>query len=367
MAYASGANPGKAPNSTVFTGDIGSQTRLATSGEFASYLQEVIFEQSAMVQSGLLATDSRLNNKGGVLIELPFFAPLNYNEEVLDSSSTWGDQGKGVLTWQKQTASTQFGVFTNRTAGFSVDDLSKVEVGEDALANIAGQLSTDMNRKFTARLISQLSGLFDTALASHVVTVGVEADTAGELTDANFLSAAAVTQAKARLGERGNTMSVLVCHSNVAFHMQQLGMLTFQTAGNTVNYASNGVGVTNTEIGYFAGLKVVIDDQVPVTVSPGKTPIYTCYLAQPGIIKTGSQYPLDIEYVRSVDTWTNQMAVKYSQCTHVLGTTYQGTPVTGLANSDLATGSNWAAAYSDTRLIPLMSLEVNSPLAGVNA
>ena len=54
-----------------------------------------------MVQSGLIQTDARLNNITGVTVELPFFAPLNYNEEVLDSSATWGDQGKGVLTWQK--------------------------------------------------------------------------------------------------------------------------------------------------------------------------------------------------------------------------------------------------------------------------
>jgi hypothetical protein len=366
MAYALGANPGTTPNANTFTSDIGSATRLATSGEFSKYLTEQIFESSAMVQSGLLATDARMNNVTGVLVELPFFAPLNYNEEVLDSSNKWGDQGKGVLTWQKQTASTQYGVFTNRTAGFSMDDLSKVETGEDALGNIASQLSRDMNRKLTAKVISQLTGLFDTALAGHVVTVGTEADAVDDLTEANFLSAGAVTQAKARLGERGNDLTVLVCHSAVAFHMQNLGMLTFQNAGGSVNYASNGVGVTNTQVGYFAGMQVVIDDQVPVSSTAEKTPVYTCYLAQPGVIRTGGQYPLTIEYARSIDTWTNQMAIKYNTCHHVLGTTFAGSPTTGLSNAALATGSNWAAAFSDTRLIPLMQLDVNTPYGGVN-
>jgi hypothetical protein len=223
-----------------------------------------------------------------------------------------------------------------------------------------------MNRKLTAKVISQLTGLFDTALAGHVVTVGTEADAVDDLTEANFLSAGAVTQAKARLGERGNDLTVLVCHSAVAFHMQNLGMLTFQNAGGSVNYASNGVGVTNTQVGYFAGMQVVIDDQVPVSSTAEKTPVYTCYLAQPGVIRTGGQYPLTIEYARSIDTWTNQMAIKYNTCHHVLGTTFAGSPTTGLSNAALATGSNWAAAFSDTRLIPLMQLDVNTPYGGVN-
>ena len=105
---------------------------------------------------------------------------------------------------------------------------------------------------------------------------------------------------------------------------------------------------------------------MPKTSTSAKTPIYTCYLAQPGVIRTGSQYPLDIEYARSIDSWTNQMAVKYSQCTHVLGTSYKGSPTTGLSNTDLATANKWELAYSDSRLIPLVQLDVNSPFGGLN-
>ena len=367
MAYALGANPGTSPNANTFTSDIGSLTRLATSAPFSSYLQEAIFESSAMVQSGLIATDARLNNITGVIAELPFFAPLNYNEEVLDSSATWGDQGKGVLTWQKQTAGTQYGVHTNRTAGFSMDDLSVVETGEDALANIRSQLATDMNRKLTAKVISQLTGLFDTALASHVMTIATEAADYTGYTDANYLNAGAVTQAKSLLGERGGELSVIVMHSAVAYHLQALGMLTFMNSGGTVNYASNGIGVTETSVGYFAGLRVVIDDQLPKTDTSSMTPIFTCYLAAPGVIRTGSQFPLTIETARSIDTWTNQMAIKYNTIHHVLGTSFVGTPSTGLANTALATGSNWECVFSDDRLIPLVQIDCATPYGGINA
>jgi hypothetical protein len=69
--FASGANWGTAPNASVFTSDIGSVTRLATSAPFSKYLTEQIVENSAMIQSGLIQTDARLNNVTGVLVELP--------------------------------------------------------------------------------------------------------------------------------------------------------------------------------------------------------------------------------------------------------------------------------------------------------
>ena len=77
------------PDAT-FTSDIGSITRLATSAPFGRYLQEEIFQQSAFYTSGILAADARLNGVQGTRVELPFFAPLNYIEERVDSSDTWG-------------------------------------------------------------------------------------------------------------------------------------------------------------------------------------------------------------------------------------------------------------------------------------
>ena len=43
-----------------------------------------------MIQSGLIQTDSRLNNVTGVLAELPFFDQLDYTEESVDSSAMVG-------------------------------------------------------------------------------------------------------------------------------------------------------------------------------------------------------------------------------------------------------------------------------------
>ena len=358
--FASGANWGTTPNASTFTSDIGSATRLATSAPFSRYLTEQIVANSAMIQSGMIQTDARLNGITGVLAELPFFDALAYTEENIDSSATWGTQGKGVLTTQKQTASTQYGPIVTRGAAFSADLLSQYETGEDALANVSAQLSRKINVDITSKIVAQLTGLFGTALAAN--SLNIAAGTGDTPDDSNYLTAASVTRAKYLLGEKASDVSVLVVHPDVAAQMEAMGMLTFLNSGGQVNYASNGIGVTDTQIGYFAGLRVVIDSQVP-TVSDGLTTGdamgYTCYLAAPGVIRTGSQFPLTIKADEDILSLQNVMSVSYNRLDHVLGTSYGG----GMHpdNADLANAANWTLAFSQSQNVPLIEMIVNTP------
>ena len=101
--------------------------------------------------------------------------------------------------------------------------------------------------------------------------------------ETNYLTAASVTAAKYLLGENAADVSVLVIHPSVAADLEARGMLTFVNSGGVINYASNGIGITDTQIGYFAGLRVVVDSQVPLvtpdTGTTGDAMGYTCYLA----------------------------------------------------------------------------------------
>ena len=362
--FASGLNWGSgSPDNASFTSDIGSATRLATSGSFSRYLTEQIVENSAMIQSGLIATDARLNNVTGVLVELPFFDQLDYTEENVDSSAKWGTvtPNSGRYTTQKHSASTQYGPIVTRGAAFAADMLHQYETGEQALQNISAQLTRKINKDITTKIISQLTGLFGVALAGNSLNKAALTTVAPD--DSNYLTAASVTQAKYLLGEKAADVSVLVVHPLVAADMEARGMLTFINSGGTVNYASNGVGVTDTQIGFFAGLRVVVDSQVP-TVDPasatsGDAVGYTCYLAAPGVIRTGSQFPLSIKQNEDILSLQDVMSVTYNRLDHVLGTSYTG----GMhpENSDLADEGNWELAYTSRENVPLVELIVNTP------
>ena len=359
--FASGKNWGTTPDAATFTSDIGSATRLATSGAFARYLTEQIVENSAMIQSGLIQTDSRLNNVTGVLVELPFFDQLDYVEENVDSSAKWGTGGAGRYQTQKHTASTQYGTIVTRGAAFAADMLSQYETGEKALENVSAQLTRKINKDITSKIVSQFTGLFGTALAGNTLNVAAAAGetAAGE----NYLNAQNVTAAKYLLGEKAADVSILVVHPLVAADMEARGMLVFQNSGGTVEYASNGVGVTNTQVGYFAGLRVVVDSQVP-TVDPasGKTGDavgYVSYLAAPGVVRTGSQFPLSIKANEDILSLQDVMSVTYNRIDHVLGTSFGGDPHP--ENSDLADPSSWSLAYSSRENVPLIQMVTNTP------
>ena len=151
--------------------------------------------------------------------------------------------------------------------------------------------------------------------------------------------------------------------------MEARGMLTFLNNGGTVNYASNGVGVTDTQIGYFAGLRVVVDDQVP-TVDPGSSTSgdhlrYTCYLAAPGVIRTGSQFPLSIKQnVRLTPVSPRRDVCDVNCMITSLARPGRG-DIQHQENSDLADASNWDLA-SLIENVPLIELIVNTPYGQIN-
>ena len=351
------------PDST-FSSDIGSITRLATSAPFRGYLTEEIFQNSAFVTSGILRPDAVLSGVTGTRVEVPFFAPLNYIEERVDSSDSWGLNQSGYYTSQKTKASTQYATITTRGAMFSADDLSRYETGEDALANIRSQLARDMARKMDQKLISQVWGLVSSPdgplYDTHVCDVSVNT---GTPSIANTLSPSSVTGAKYKLGERAGDINAIAVHPDVAAWLETAGMLTYTNVTNTANAASSiwgsgGIGLSSTEVRLFAGLRVVVDEQLPVICNPGGPAQYHCYMFGDGVVRTGQQFPLLLETERNIASLQNAMAVTYSNCMHVLGTSWQSVH-DGPTNEQLRDGSNWSLAYCDPRLIPLIDLVVN--------
>ncbi len=295
-----------------------------------------------------------------------FFDQLQYTEENVDSSATWGTvtPGSGRYTTQRHTASTQYSPIVTRGAAFAADMLSQYETGEEALQSVAAQLTRKINTDITAKVISQFTGLFGTALAGNSLNVAVAAG--GTAAGENFLNAQNVTAAKYLLGENAADVSILVVHPSVAADMEARGQLVFQNNGGTVEYASNGVGVTNTQVGWFAGLKVVVDSQVPTVAPAGGTTGdalgYCCYLAAAAVVRTGSQFPLMIKQNDDILSLQDVMSVTYSRIDHVLGTSDGGDMHP--TNADLADESNWTLAYTSRENVPLIQLIVNSPYGG---
>jgi hypothetical protein len=373
MAAAVNYNWGTSPDQSVFGSaqpdGIASPTRLATSAPFARYLAEDLYERCLFVKSGVLARDSRLTGITGTRVEMPMFDIFDPAEEVVESNATWGDNGAGYYTSQKITADTQYAPYCTRGFMHSMDDLSQYQTGEDALAHMRTKLAAALDKKQTLKLVNQLEGIFDTALAANSLDLSESA--AGSEDEANMFSLQNVISAQYLLGEHAQELSTIVVHPLVAAQLQLQGQLTFSspagvTPSSNLEWGGGGIGVSNTQIGFYNGFQVIVDSMVPVIGSAGENNQYVSYMFGPGVIRTGSQFPINIETERNIASLQDSMAVTYSQIHHIVGTSWNATK-DHPKNSDLATGSNWGLAYKDPRNIHAVRLVTNVNGGGVAA
>ena len=143
-------------------------------------------------------------------------------------------------------------------------------------------------------------------------------------------------------------------------------MLTFSTSalstGTGIQWGGGGVGVTDTSVGQFAGMNVVVDSSVNSVVpgSSGHIKEFYCYLIKSGTILEGEQSPLSIESDRNILSKQDVMSVDYHSAYHVMGTKWTSA-TDNPTNAALANDNNWALTY-DADLIPIVELIVNSPL-----
>jgi hypothetical protein len=343
----------------VLLADIVKRNNLST------YVSEAIKDRSLFLKSGAVVRNSVLDSReGGTRIQVPEFNPVTPTEEIMNGTATWGTSNNGYLTPQKVGTDTQIATICHRGFAYAVDDIAMLAAGEDPMLHIRNQLADAINKLNSARLFSQLAGLFGTALSANSLDLGVAAASgAGE---ANFLTGASVARARALLGERGDELDILVVHPSVGFYLYQIGLLTFSTsalaAAGSVVWGGGGVGVGARAIGEFAGCRVIMDPLVN-TVAPGTAGHqreFYCYLTRSGTIMEGVQQDLRIEADRNILSKQDVLSVDYHSAYHVMGTKWVDAG-DNPTNTNLATANKWGATY-DIDLIPLVQLTVNSPL-----
>ena len=349
-------------------------SNLVTRPEFLQYTAEGIFEQSKWVQSGIIQRNAALDARaGGTRVRVPFFDPIAPTETQILSTSSWNG-GLGYLTAQNVTADEQIMTILHRGFAYAADDLSKLGSGADPLAHVRNQLTAAINKLKTATLAAQLLGLFGGISGAGVLgpnqTNKTFAGVPGSMTEANFLNVGNVVAAKAVLGERGDNLDSIAMHSNVAYYLQQVGMLTFSTsalaAGGAVVWGGGGVGVTQTEVATFAGLRVVIDDQLVALTGGTSTHAkkYPVYLFQSGVVSEGIQQDLRLGADRNILSMQDILAVDYHYGYHVTGTKWNvagDNPTNAATTGNLADTASWSLVYSTTKQVPITRLLVNTP------
>ena len=351
---------------------------LITRPEFLSYLNEEVYNRCQWIQSGIVTRNTALDcTAGGVRIRVPFFAPMVESEEQIRSDATWGESGGGYLTPKRITGNEQIATILHRGGAYAWDDLSEMGSGADPGAAIRSYLASCILKLRSATLKNQLEGIFGTALSDNVLDASQATSGA---TEANFLSASNVVKAQATLGERGDELDVIAMHSNVAFYLRQVGALTFSTSalstGGAITWGGGGVNLNSTEISFFMGFRVVIDDLLVPTINAGGADQYPVYLLKSGVVNEGVQRGFRTESERNILSQQSVLTWTHDYCFHLMGTSWTSA-TDNPTNAQLATAGNWACVYgandvdgnptgndgNGQKLVGAVKLIVNSPLA----
>ena len=340
---------------------------LVTRPEFLGYISEEIFERCAWIQSGVLVRNAALDCRaGGVRVRVPFFQPINPTEEIIRSDASWGTSGAGYLTPQKVTADEQIMTILHRGFSYAVDDLSAMGSGADPMAAIRGYLARAILKLRTTTLLSQLEGLFGTALADNVVDK-CSGSTPSDA--ANYLSAAVFAEARAKLGERGEDITAVAMHSSVYYYLVQVGALTFSSSslvdGGQIQWGGGGINLRNDDVAYFMGARVIVDDML-APLNDGTTGEYPCfpvYAFGGGSVMEGVQQELRTEVDRNILSKQDVMSLDYHYGMHVMGTSWSAAG-DNPENADLATDTNFDLVYQTSKLVPIVQIKVNTPIAG---
>jgi hypothetical protein len=148
-------------------------------------------------------------------------------------------------------------------------------------------------------------------------------------------------------------------------------MLTFSSdslsSGTDIKWGGGGVGITNDQISYFAGMRVIVDDNITgvngTSATKGNALKYPVYLMAQGAVAEGVQQELRIEADRNILSKQDVISVDYHYGYHAFGSNYGGAD--NPANTVLATAGSWSNIYTDIRNFDIVRLMVCSPFGGV--
>ena len=305
---------------------------------------------------------------GGVRVRVPFFQPISPTEEVIESNNTWGTSGAGYLTPQKITADEQIMTILHRGFSYAVDDLSSLGSGADPMAAIRSYLTRAILKLRTSTLLAQLEGLFDTALADNSLP---KCSGSSAPDETNYLTAQVFAEARAKLGERGGDITAVAMHSSVYYYLVQVGALTFSsdslTTGGAIQWGGGGINLRNDDVAYFMGARVIVDDMLtPLNEGEsGEYPCFPVYAFGGGVINEGVQQELRTEVDRNILSKQDVMSLDYHYGMHVMGTSWTaaGDNPENTGADGLITGSNWKLCYQTTKLVPIVQIHVNTPIA----
>lgn len=294
---------------------------------FNPYMIERTAELSALFQSGIISTNPELNalaQKGGTLINMPFFTDLEGDDEVLSDSE--------ALTPSKIGTNKDVARLIMRGKTWGVNDLAKSLSGDDPMRAIASLVASFWDRKWQQILLATLKGVF----------------ASGTMND-NLLDISAEGTATTRSVGAGTLLDALQKMGDAKAKITAYGMHSLTenklAKDDLIEYMRDSQG--RPTIPTYLGKRVIVDDGLPVEVVNGNN-VFTTYLYGEGAIGYGEGSPeVPLEMDRDSLASDNYLITRRHFILHPRGVKFTENTVEKDApnNKELAIGANWSRVY----------------------
>lgn len=255
-------------------------------------------------------------------------------------------------------------IVVGRAAAWSELDFSYDMTGENFMENIAEQVNDYWNEIDQDTIVSILKGIFSmTGTANlkfvngHTHDITAITNKEGELglMDATSLN----TAIQKASGDQKGKFSLVVMHSAVATHLENIQILTYRKY-NDAEGMQREVAIAD-----LNGRLVLVDDSIPVDTS-GSAPTYTTYVLGDGAIEytdCGAKVPYEMDRNPATNGGQDLLYSRQRKCWAPFGISFTKASMASNSptNAELETGANWelvksagsTTKYIDHKTIPI--------------
>jgi len=327
---------------------------------FNPYFLERTAEKSRLIRSGIVMPDPELNRLavgGGRLINMPFYTDLSGDDQILSDVSPLDTRNIGTAQ--------DLARLHLRGDARSVNDLSGALSGTDPLSIIVDLISEFWARKEQALLIATLGGVF----ADNLLAISGDTGGDGDLihnhaaeatadvkiwsdTSPTVMCPEAIIDTQALLGDSTNEFTAIMMHSKCLTDLKKQELIDTERP--------SGAG---SEIYYYMGKEVIIDDTCPTRAGTGVEPstIYQSFLFAKGAIGRGEgAAPVPSEFERSALNSDTYFVTRRHFIMHPRGIRWMENACDGQAptNAESLLAENWNRVYEKKNL-RLAMIETN--------
>jgi hypothetical protein len=311
--------------------------------EFLPHVIEYSTSLSALVMAGIIVPDPVFDAKakeGGKLIDMPFWKDVDQDSQVID------DTVDTTINPIDQSGDVAVKLFRENAWGAS--DLSAAIAGDDPVDALAMMIGGYWARENQRILLKQLDGVFADNLANDGGDLILDASVAdiANATPDNYISGAAIIDAKAKLGDAHGKLTAIAMHSIPYHNLEKLGMIEYIQTVNSDGSTSTMQGAPNfglKGIPTLFGRMVVVDDTCPMVACTGGYR-YTSYLFGAGAVASGEGLPKHpFEMDRVPKRGITEIYHRRHFLLHPRGIKFTGASVAKASptNAELALALNW--------------------------